>query len=83
MISVPMFTLRPSREWQIEECWMTIFPRRAGGCGGALLAAINPPNDFWGEIVWREISPWGDIAWGEIAWGDITWERFSGEIFRF
>ena len=24
-----------------------------GGGGGAPLSAINPPNDFWGEIVWR------------------------------
>ena len=30
---------------------MTIFPRRAGGLE---VAAINPPNDFWGEIVWRD-----------------------------
>ena len=37
----------------------TIFPRRAGGAGAwggwsSLLAAINPPNDFWGEIVYGE-----------------------------
>ena len=37
----------------------TIFPRRAGGagaggCWSSLLAAINPPNDFWGEIVYGE-----------------------------
>ena len=56
--------MRRSWEWQTEE-WGVLddnIPReRRGGSGGGgefwaagpLLTAINPPNDFWGEIVWR------------------------------